>query len=139
MVLHCIPEQYNLVKRSDTTIDTSIQNGKIKPSTLIDHVNHPIGELQRKGIFDEEAQYLRSLAAIYGIHAPLTLARERTFVAQTRRLPPFRSSLLGLHLAMSTEDEITFEDYLNTEIPDAPESRQTILSLMENRLNFNSI
>ncbi|XP_053992800.1 proteasome maturation protein-like [Hylaeus volcanicus] len=139
MALQCIPEKYNLIKRTDTTVDTSIQNGKINPSALVDHVNHPIGELQRKGIFDEETQYLRSLSSIYGLHAPLTLARERTFVAQTRRLPPFRSSLLGLHLAMSTEDTITFEDYLNIEIPNAPESRQTIASLMEKRLNFNSI
>ena len=139
MIQNSIPYEYDLSKHTDIHINKSLKTGRFIPSNLQERIDHPVGEIQRTGALNDERQYMRFCASVYGLHAPLTLARERVLVSQCRRLPPFRSSLLGLDLSMGTEDHISFEDYLNIEVPDATKDRQSIQYLMERRLNMSTL
>lgn len=56
---------------------------------------HPMEGLKENGLLQEEQFKLNTYAKLFGSQYSMKLALERNFLAQHRRLPGLKSSLLG--------------------------------------------
>lgn len=84
---------------------------------------------------------MKMVGAMFGMHAPIRLARERLLVSHNRRLPPLRSSMMSLEILMDKDASIDFDDFLNSTLSGVVGSCPVISSAITHfisKMNFDN-
>eukprot|EP01017_Pseudomicrothorax_dubius_P000327 TRINITY_DN0_c1570_g1_i1.p1 TRINITY_DN0_c1570_g1~~TRINITY_DN0_c1570_g1_i1.p1 ORF type:complete len:115 (-),score=42.47 TRINITY_DN0_c1570_g1_i1:80-424(-) len=107
---------------NQNTGQVSISEGPITKFKYTNMERHPVEEIQKNRLAEEEEMRLAMYAATYGVYMPIRMMRERNFLARPTRLPGLGlpSSTLGLDIAMNRLNKIEFEDYLGRDTVKMP-------------------
>jgi len=95
---------------------------------------HPVQALEKRFAKNDKEFKRLALANVFGSHFPLEQQLEEGILRGIHRLPPLHSEFVGLSTLLDTDEDITFEDFLND--PRDSEYGVDLHLVMEERLGL---